>query len=114
VDESPRRRTVLFGPLPSRGIWTGLGLTRGQFFAILAVSVLLFVFVDGPLWMHLHDHHFARITVSYAFIPPAVGVALYRNGQARLLPIVVAAAVIAVIKLVLTAALLVVIGMARA
>jgi hypothetical protein len=114
VDESPTpRRSALFGPLPTRGIWTALGLTRAQFVVILAASVLLFVFVDGPLWRHLHDRHFARITVSYAFIPPAVGVALYRNGHARLLPIVVGAVVIGVIKLVLTAALLVVIAMAR-
>jgi len=83
----PRPR--LFAPLPTRGIWTSLDLTRGQFLAILLVSLLLFTFVDGPLWSHAHASHFWRLTLSYLFIPPAVALALWRNGKARLLPTLV-------------------------
>jgi hypothetical protein len=115
VDELPsRRRTALFGPLPTRGIWTALSLTRVQFLLILGGSIALFVVVGGPLWVHLHDSHFRRIAVSYAVIPPAVSVALYQNDKARLLLILTGSAVIALIKLVATAALLVVIGLAQA
>lgn len=115
MDELPsRRRTALFGPLPTRGIWTALSLTRSQFLLILGGSITLFVVVGGPLWTHLHDSHFRRIAVSYAVIPPAVSVALYQNGKAHVLLIVTSSAVIALIKLVVTAALLVLIGMAQA
>lgn len=108
-DRHPR----FFGGFPERGIWTPLGLSRGQFFAILAGSILLFVVVDGPVWSHLRETHFARITVSYAVIPVAVTAALYRNGKARLLTVVVASAVVALLKLVATAALLVGLALAR-
>jgi len=115
VDQTPEpTRAPFFGPLPTRGIWTALELTRGQFLFIVALSVALFVFIGGPLWAHAHDSHFWRINVSYAVIPVAVAGALFRNGRARLVPIIVATAVIALIKLVLTAALLVVIGLAQA
>jgi len=72
------------------------------------------MFVDGPLWGHLHDHHLIRIAVSYAMIPPAVAAALTRNGKMGVLSIVTASAVIALIKLVVTAALLLLIGVAQA
>jgi hypothetical protein len=104
-------RHAFFGPLPTRGIWTALALTRDQFLLILAVSIALFLFIGGPVWRHLHDSHFERIVLSYAFIPPATAAALSRNGKARLLAIVVAGAVLSLIKLVLTAGLLVIIGM---
>lgn len=104
----------LFGPLPTRGIWTALALTRAQFFLILALSVALFVFIDGPLWLHLHSSHFRRIALSYALIPVAVAGALRRNRTFRLLTAVVGTAVLSLIKLVVTALLLVVIGMAQA
>ena len=81
---------------------------------ILSLSVVLFVCIDGPLWQHLHDSHFLRIVASYAVIPVLVAMALYRNGNARVLPILVASAVISIIKLVLTAVLLIAIGLARA
>jgi len=90
-----------------------LALTRDQFLLILAVSIALFLFIDGPLWRHLHASHFKRIALSYAAIPIAVATALVRNGKGRVLPIFVASVVISLIKLVLTAALLVVIGVAQ-
>jgi hypothetical protein len=107
------RRAPFFGGLPERGVWTAVELTRGQFAAILGLSVLLFVFVGGPLWNHLHDSHFARIAVSYGVIPLAVGVALSRNGSWRLPLIVGASALIAVVKLLLTAGLMVALALAR-
>jgi hypothetical protein len=107
-------RSPLFGPLPTRGIWTALALTRAQFFLILAGSVVLFVFIDGPLWLHLHSSHFTRIALSYTVIPVAVALALLRNCKLRLLTVVVGTAVLSLIKLVVTALLLVVIGMAQA
>jgi hypothetical protein len=101
-----------FGGFPDDGIWTSLGLGRGQFFAILALSTLLFVFVGGPVWRHVHDPHFLRITVSYAAILPAVWAALARNRAARLPLILGASAVLALVKLVVTAALLVMLALA--
>jgi hypothetical protein len=103
----------LFGPLPRTGIWTAVGLRRGQFAAILAVSIALFLWIDGPLWQHLHDGHFARIAISYGIIPPLVVWALWRNGEARLLRILEASAVVALVKLVVTAVLMIGIALAR-
>ncbi len=102
-----------FGALPERGPWTAVGLTRAQFVVILGLSIALFVFVGGPVWTHLRDGHFARIAVSYGVIPPAVVVALRRNGRVRPLVVVGASAVIALVKLVVTAALLVAVALAR-
>jgi len=115
VDEtSTPRRTPLFGPLPTHGIWTALELTRNQFLFILGLSVVCFVFIGGPLWLHARQSHFWRINLSYAVIPLAVAAALHRNGKARPVPIVVATVVIALVKLVVTAMLLVAIGVAQA
>jgi len=110
--EGLRRSTPLFGPLPRSGIWTAVGLTGRQFMGILAVAIALFVFVGGPLWMHLRDSHFWRIAVSYLVIPPAAAVALYRNGAARPVRILEASALLVVVKLLVTAALLIVIALA--
>jgi hypothetical protein len=74
---------------------------------------MLFLFIGGPLWAHARASHFWRINVSYAVIPLAVAAAFYRNGRARLVPIIVASAVIALVKLVVTAVLLVLIGVAQ-
>ena len=105
-------RAPFFGGLPEHGIWTPLGLTRTQFVLILALALALFVFVDGPVWQHVRASHFRRITVSYAVIPFAVLAALARNGRARPLLVLGASAVLAAIKLVVTAALLVVLAIA--
>jgi len=109
VDTHPR----FFGALPTDGIWTSLGLARGQFLAILGLSLLLFLFVDGPVWQHVHDAHFRRITVSYAAIVPAVWAALARNHAARPSLLLGASAVLALVKLVVTAGLLVVLALAQ-
>jgi len=101
-----------FGGFPERGIWTAVGLTRNQFAAILTLSVVLFVAVGGPLWTHVRDAHFTRITVSYAVIPIGVMAALYRNGNARPLTVAAATVVVALVKLVVTTVLL--IGLALA
>ena len=106
-------RPRLIGPLPTHGIWNAIELTRGQFLFILAVSVALFVFLEGPLWRHAHEGHFVRIGLSYAVIPVAVAAALHFNRKLRLVTIVAASTVIALAKLILTALLLVVIGLAQ-
>jgi hypothetical protein len=103
---------AFFGSLPARGIWTPLGLARGQFLGILALSVGLFILVGGPVWRHPYDSHVMRIGLSYAIIPLAVTVALWRNGTLRASLILGASAVLALIKLVLTALLLMAIGIA--
>ncbi len=108
----PTARTPFFEGLPERGIWSPLGLTRGQFLLILAVAMALFLFVDGPVWRHVHAGHFRRITVSYGVIPVAVTAALLRNRRARPMLVVGGTAVLAAIKLVLTAGLLVALAIA--
>ncbi len=108
------RRPALFGPLPTHGIWTALELTRGQFALILVLAVALFMFIGGPVWAHTRDTHFWRIGLSYAAIPPAVALALYRNEKMKPATVIVASVVISLLKLVLTAALLLLIGMAQA
>jgi hypothetical protein len=111
VADDPRQGSF-FGPLPTRGIWTAFDLTRDQFLLILALSVGLFVFIDGPIWSHARDSHFWRITWSYLAIPVAVALSLVRNGKLAAAPFIVGSAVISLIKLVLTARLLVAIGVA--
>ena len=106
-------RSPFFGALPERGPWTAVGLGRTAFLVILGVSVALFLFVGGPVWAHLHDRHTARIASSYGIIPIGVVVALRRAGTIRPALVVGATAVIALVKLVLTAGLLVVFALAR-
>jgi hypothetical protein len=103
----------LFGPLPRTGIWTAVGLRRGQFGAILALTIALFLWIDGPLWHHLRDSHFDRIVISYGIIPPLVAWALWRNGEARPMRIIEASVVVAFVKLVVTAVLMIAIALAR-
>lgn len=110
---TPETHSPFFGAFPTDGVWTTLGLRRGQFFAILALSLVLFVFIDGPVWRHVHDAHFRRITVSYAAILPAVWAALAWNRTARLAQLLGASAVLALVKLVVTAALLVALALAQ-
>ena len=109
----PSSPTRFFGALPERGLWSAVGLTRGQFVGVLGLSVALFVFVGGPVWMHVHDGHLTRIAVSYGVIPPATAIALHRNHNARLPLLAGATVVIALLKLLLTAGLLVVVALAR-
>ena len=113
MDGDENRRGAFFGPLPARGIWSALELTREQFLLILLLSLLLFTFVDGPVWRHVRDSHFWRIGISYLAIPIAVAAALQRNGKARPAAVLVATGVIALVKLVLTAIILIAIGVAQ-
>jgi hypothetical protein len=103
-----------FGPLPERGPWTAVGLTRGQFVGILALSVGLFLLAGGPLWQQVHAGHLGRIVASYAVIPPAAALALARNGRLHPLTLLAASVVLALLKLVLTAVLLVLFALAGA
>jgi hypothetical protein len=104
---------AFIGGLPERGIWTPLELGRGQFFAILGLSLVVFAFAGGPVWRHLRDGHTLRIAGSYGIILPLVWAARRRNGAAGVGGTLVASAVIAAIKLVLTAGLLVLLALAR-
>jgi hypothetical protein len=104
----------LVGLVPKDGIWTAVGMTRGQFLGVIAVSTALFVLIDGPVWQHLRDSHLSRILWSYMMIPPAVAGFLYLNGRTRLGLLVAATVVIGLVKLVLTAVILVLIGLAQA
>lgn len=98
---------------PQDGIWTSVGLGRGQFFAILGAALLVFLFLGGPVWTHVRDPHLLRIAVSYAVIPPAVLLALLRNRKCGVVPVAVASAVLAFVKLVLTAGLFIALALAR-
>lgn len=83
-----------------------MGLGRGQFFAIFALSVACFMVVGGPVWRQAHAGHFGRITVSYAVILPAVLFALRRERPFPVGRALAATALIALAKLVATALLL--------
>jgi hypothetical protein len=107
-----RPRARFFGPLPTTGVWTSLGLTRGQFLGILVLSCAVFLFWGGPLWLHSGGRDFPRLTTSYAVIPFGVLAAQLRNRSFRLPLFAAASAVIAVLKLVLTAGLDLAIGIA--
>jgi hypothetical protein len=93
--------------IPERGIWTSVGLSREQFFIILLFSILFFLFLDGPAWRHLRDSHTLRIAGSYGIIPALVAFAQWRRGCLRLRPWVEASILISLIKLLLTAILLI-------
>ncbi len=108
-----QQRSTWFGPLPTRGIWTAVDLTRNQFCLILLFSVLLFAFIGGPVWLHARESHFVRITISYIVIVPAVALALWRNRKLRISHLIVGSAILAFAKLAITALLLVIIGVAR-
>ena len=107
-----RRSVPFIESFPSTGPWTAFGLSRAQFFLILTVAVALFVWIDGPVWRHAHERHFARLFWSYAVIPAGVALSQTANrafGWGRLFA---ATVTLGVIKLVLTAVLLAMIGMA--
>lgn len=112
VRETPTRPR-LFAPLPVSGPWTALGLGRGQFFGILIGACLIYLFVGGPLWAHLRQNDFVRIVVSYLAIPIAVALAQRRNGTLRVSTWFAASSVIAALKLLVTAGIAVVLGIAR-
>jgi hypothetical protein len=97
--------------IPERGIWTSVGLSREQFFAILLVSILLFLFLDGPAWRHLRDSHTARIAGSYGIIPVLVAFAQWRRGCLRLRSWAEASVLISLIKFLATAVLLVILAL---
>ena len=109
-----KKHTPFFGPLPTRGMWTAVGLTRAQFLLILAVSIALFLFLGGPIWRHTHESHFWRIGWSYLAILPMAWASLYHNGKARIGTIAAASVVVGLVKLVLTAVILVAIGLGQA
>jgi hypothetical protein len=110
-DGSNNERTAFFGSLPRHGVWSAVHLSFGQFAMILVVSMGIFVFLDGALWLHLQDSHFVRITVSYAFIPVAVLGALVYNRQPSLTAFVGGTFIIGLAKLLLTALLVMLLGL---
>jgi hypothetical protein len=93
--------------IPERGIWTVVGLGRGQFFAILLVSIFLFLVLDGPAWRHLRESHTKRIIASYGVIPVLVWVAQWKNQTLGLRFWLEAFLLIALVKFIVTAVLLV-------
>ena len=105
-------RTSFVGPLPTRGPWTAVGLGRGQFFAILALSIACFAVAGGPIWRQPHGGHLGRILLSYAIIVPAVALALRREHPFPVARVVVASALIALMKLLATTLLLATIALA--
>jgi hypothetical protein len=96
-------RSSFFGSFPRRGVWTALGLTRMEFFVILLVSVALFSIVDGPIWQHPAGNHFRRITTSYLAIPLLILANQLTRKKFDLATLLGGSIVIGVIKLVLTA-----------
>jgi len=111
-ERSEQGRPRLFAPLPVDGFWTSVGLGRGQFFAILVASSLLFLLWGGPLWEDPRGAHFGRLVASYALIPVACAAALARNRKLTVTMLLGASGGIALLKLLVTAGLDLVIGTA--
>ena len=103
-------RPPLFEPLPVRGPWTAVALSRGEFLGVLGASLVVFAVLGGPVWTHVRDAHFLRITVSYAVIPILVASVQWRSGSLRPGVFLGATALLAATKLVVTAAATVVLG----
>jgi hypothetical protein len=108
---SDRAQPRFFAPLPSHGIWTPLGLERGQFLLVLALACAAYALFPAPLWRHPGSDDFVRIATSYGVIPVAVALALHRNGRARLGTFVAGTATIAALKLLITAGLALVVDL---
>lgn len=106
-EERPER---LFAPLPVDGVWSSVGLGRGQFFAILVASSLLFLLWGGPLWEDPRGAHLGRLVASYALIPVLCAAALARNRKLTATSFLAASGVVALLKLLVTAGLDLVIG----
>lgn len=113
VQNPPAERFRLFAPLPVSGPWTALGLTRGQFFGIFAAACLVYLFLGGPLWLHLRQNDFLRISVSYLVIPLAVAIAQRHNATLKLATWFAASAVVASLKLLATAGIAVLLGISH-
>jgi len=112
MTQQSTERARMFSTPSLQGPWTALRLTRAQFFAILLGATLVYVFTGGPLWSHLRENDFDRITISYLVIPATVALALYRNHELRVSTWLAASGVIAAVKLLLTAGLALVLGIA--
>src|SRR5712691_5568939 len=72
-------RSIEIIHIPEHGIWASVSLSREQFFAILLLSILLFLFLDGPAWRHLRDSHTVWIVGSYGIIPVLVAVLQWKR-----------------------------------
>jgi hypothetical protein len=104
-------RSIEIIHIPQQGIWTSVNLSREQFFAILLLSILLFLLLDGPAWRHLRDSHTVRILGSYGIIPVLVAVVQWKRHCVNLRSWLEASILISLIKLLVTAVLLVILAL---
>lgn len=111
-DRGEEPRESLFAPLPVDGVWSSVGLGRGQFATILVASSLLFLLWGGPLWNDPRGAHFGRLVASYALIPVLCAAALARNRRLTAATFLGASGVLAFLKLIVTASLDLFIGTA--
>ena len=82
------------------------GLTAGELAAILATSVLVFLFWDGPLWSAPAGATYVlRIGVSYAIAIPLAAGALARASRLSAARVAASVAVVWTAKLVITSTL---------
>ena len=109
----PAKRFRFIAPLPASGPWTTVGLSRGQFFGILIGACLIYLFLGGPLWLHLRQNDFVRIAVSYIVIPIAVAIAQRHAGTLRFSTWFAGSGIIAALKLLVTAGIAVVLGISH-
>lgn len=84
-----------------------MGLTATQFWVILGLATLCFALAGGPVWRDPRGEHFWRLTLSYLLIPLAVAVAMRRTRPFPLGRFLAASMLVALVKLVVTALLLV-------
>lgn len=104
--EPEKNESQFFGSLPTHGVWTAVGLSRSQFLLVISVSVLAFLFLGGPLWQHLDTNHFHRIVLSYLAIPVLILAIQLARRQLNLSTLLGGTIVIGVIKLLLTAVIM--------
>lgn len=77
------------------------GLRRIEWWAILLVSLLVFLFANGPMWQRPFDID-GHIVWSYLIIPVLVAVVLLRGGRFRSGPFALATLELILIKFMIT------------
>ncbi len=99
-------QAVLRGQSDDRGGVIGSGLRAWELAAILCIAIATFLWWGGALWsVPTGSSHVARITVSYALVPPLAALVLLVERRWSWTRLLSATALLWSVKLVITASL---------